>query len=1074
MTTALVTPPLDALYRHVSALDVEPRGLEKKFDHISDKMAPLKDKISTVQNSTVYQDITTDPSKLLGTFNAIASRFQEHSKAIMNVMNGVQNACPFVGPLVEAFQIAIKFEMIRRDNDKKIILLKSQMMPMMRVLADLERITDPERTDSNGKNLEGRMQSILFLSSTWEERLASFRDVFSKRQNEFVIAMSIHTTLAVDNIQRTLVGIEADVHAASDSASLLLVFRMLESPKERELRDWIKMKGGPDAVLNSERLFGELQSKMKDIKDIMPGIGKEEKPEAITRSIKEEMKMGIDAYLARESDQFELKFNAFRALMLDDMKTTLRHDNDRLLTAFAAGPHDRILDKDIYIVWKDMHWGGNVKARHFIIAVQDHFLHKYNKEERQIHEASRNAIEGKSQPPAESASSTVIDDQPVTMQPGGTDENASESEDLWAAQFITLTRMRPILEAFDDDASGWISVAEANTFTSSRPKNYSVIKWLAFWAAGFPVVCYRYAQAIENVRNCMVAISADVLQCNRAGVDSYMRSMDLNILDFLVHTVVDDFDDDEGEDDAVAHFDEYIEDEAARLAQRLESFGWVIDDNTLLPITGMSRIERHIFPLAFILLRRHLQILQIACKQPLNPRELSEARDSMGVLAKALYTRVRTLASNFRNQNLDPETEFEVAYNGMFLTLYRCFTDGTPAYGTEYPEILYDPQEELDGKILKYPTAEAAIPEIMLRDFHAENEAPFDKFNGLWTGTSVDNHSVSVHMRFLEGDENAFTGCGKDGVGLFDISGTLAPSDGSFTLLIVAKLTYREAERDGHSIWAYRGTVIVNESQRMTAMSGECGAWADDPSAFVACGTFQLTRNLQTLEELQDLLRPEDAEFYNWVAQRQPEQPCVHPYNCDWCGSSIVGARYKCVECAIPNSGDGIDFCEECKHNYVLLPHKKLEHDPALHTLMKSLHVVYVRRQAVLLRWAREKRGDAKEIFDRVGIRDKEEAAEEAQESQEEGEGEGEEGEENGGGQEEEEEEGGEQGGRGRGRKGRKTGEGRRRRRRRKGGGQDEEEDEKEENEGLERDANQDSPENKGKSPQYSLHFEGS
>jgi hypothetical protein len=44
--------------------------------------------------------------------------------------------------------------------------------------------------------------------------------------------------------------------------------------------------------------------------------------------------------------------------------------------------------------------------------------------------------------------------------------------------------MRRILEAFDDDASGWITVAEANTFTSSRPENYSAIKWLAFWAAG--------------------------------------------------------------------------------------------------------------------------------------------------------------------------------------------------------------------------------------------------------------------------------------------------------------------------------------------------------------------------------------------------------------------------------------------------------------------------------------------------------------------------------------------------------------------------------------------------------------
>lgn len=78
------------------------------------------------------------------------------------------------------------------------------------------------------------------------------------------------------------------------------------------------------------------------------------------------------------------------------------------------------------------------------------------------------------------------------------------------------------------------------------------------------------------------------------------------------------------------------------------------------------------------------------------------------------------------------------------------------------------------------------------------------------------------------------------------------------------------------TVWAYRGTVVMDESERMTTMSGECGPWTDDPSAFEAHGTFQLVRSLQTLKELQDLLRQEDAEFYNWVAQRQPEQSCVH------------------------------------------------------------------------------------------------------------------------------------------------------------------------------------------------------
>jgi hypothetical protein len=51
----------------------------------------------------------------------------------------------------------------------------------------------------------------------------------------------------------------------------------------------------------------------------------------------------------------------------------------------------------------------------------------------------------------------------------------------------------------------------------------------------------------------MVVISANVLPCNRPGVDSYMCSNTLDLLDFLVRTVVDEFDADEEEDDIASH-----------------------------------------------------------------------------------------------------------------------------------------------------------------------------------------------------------------------------------------------------------------------------------------------------------------------------------------------------------------------------------------------------------------------------------------------------------------------------------------------------------------------------------------
>jgi hypothetical protein len=45
---------------------------------------------------------------------------------------------------------------------------------------------------------------------------------------------------------------------------------------------------------------------------------------------------------------------------------------------------------------------------------------------------------------------------------------SSRNPDAWAINFIDVTRLQPIMEAFDDDASGFITITGVNRFTSSR------------------------------------------------------------------------------------------------------------------------------------------------------------------------------------------------------------------------------------------------------------------------------------------------------------------------------------------------------------------------------------------------------------------------------------------------------------------------------------------------------------------------------------------------------------------------------------------------------------------------------
>ena len=78
-------------------------------------------------------------------------------------------------------------------------------------------------------------------------------------------------------------------------------------------------------------------------------------------------------------------------------------------------------------------------------------------------------------------------------------------QDEWALEWITIRRLHAIAEAFDDDASGYITIAEVNNFTTSRPLEWrqvfpyegparrdvgadlfssSLPQWIAYWSVG--------------------------------------------------------------------------------------------------------------------------------------------------------------------------------------------------------------------------------------------------------------------------------------------------------------------------------------------------------------------------------------------------------------------------------------------------------------------------------------------------------------------------------------------------------------------------------------------------------------
>ena len=63
-------------------------------------------------------------------------------------------------------------------------------------------------------------------------------------------------------------------------------------------------------------------------------------------------------------------------------------------------------------------------------------------------------------------------------------------DDRWALAYINAAYVQPILEAVDDDGTGFVSVKEVNTFAGSRPDGWRLV---VFCVRMSPTSC-RYLQ----------------------------------------------------------------------------------------------------------------------------------------------------------------------------------------------------------------------------------------------------------------------------------------------------------------------------------------------------------------------------------------------------------------------------------------------------------------------------------------------------------------------------------------------------------------------------------------------------
>ncbi len=282
----------------------------------------------------------------------------------------------------------------------------------------------------------------------------------------------------------------------------------------------------------------------------------------LTQKERRELRMPLQEIIKSNFALYEGKLEA----QLQIISEEVRQSTQRILQRLEAGAHERIFHPHIQQIWKDMvsshprmssqcftnieliitpqGWRSSVKSRTFVLAVHDFYVDRYAQAfmlRREV--ASTNSatltvkvpIDDGNLSPGSSRPSTPVDSEVGHMHVHNSDDEMTPEEveealaDKWCLQYLNVSHAYSVMEAIDDDDSGYIRASEINDFTSAIPTNWTLLQWLAFWARGWKQQTSIYARSINEVIEMIKRLSFTVLVENNQLATTYLRSFDFSL-----------------------------------------------------------------------------------------------------------------------------------------------------------------------------------------------------------------------------------------------------------------------------------------------------------------------------------------------------------------------------------------------------------------------------------------------------------------------------------------------------------------------------------------------------------------
>ncbi|KAJ6566634.1 hypothetical protein B0H19DRAFT_712564 [Mycena capillaripes] len=574
------------------------------------------------------------------------------AKDVVVILDSIVKYVPAIMVVESIFSVIIKHELERNENDKNILVVYHTMSVFWYTLCDLQAIFRADKDqiktglDTFFQDVNKTMQDFgnfrevyyrhghfarTLRSSEYRKKLSSFGSAFTQHKADLQFILTESSAIQMNDVSANVTSVSAKLDAVTAKLDQAMAFISRQTPLELSVEKQVQENGGESALQNPAFLSGLAKS----------SFGVEE----ISPQVQASLRQGLDEALSANMPMFTLKIEAAQK----EMKEAVERSTETIMQQLNSGPYQLIKDEDIKAVWQSMNWRVSCKARHFVDAVHNHFAQQFGEHHH---------------------------------------TNGETHPEQWTLHVLSQVIYYPnISDAIDDDGSGYISVHEVNHFFKSRPKEWSAVQWLSFWAAGWKQNALEYQARCKTLFSDLEASARTVLPQNRRCVKSYIKSSGLSELWLVVNSLAAD-----GLAHRAAHQApemeplnalraEIMHKETAHIRSRLERIQYQLESpETVLAVLGTHRLEGFVLCFLELILERHRQIIDAANTLALSEREFETMTFSLRNLVSAFSMRYHTITESWKQQRLETGFLVQCFAGGIFNDWHEVFQDQPTAH----------------------------------------------------------------------------------------------------------------------------------------------------------------------------------------------------------------------------------------------------------------------------------------------------------------------------------------------------------------------------------------------------------